>query len=155
MEEKIQNVTIREVTKDDAASLYVLMRQYIVDFYQRPEPNEEDLKGLIKHLIDHPSAGLQFVAEKEDGELIGFATLYFTFSTLQVKKAAILNDLFITESGRGQKVGEKLFTHCLSYIREKQYAYMTWETAKDNYTAQSLYNKMGGKTSDWLVYEIE
>lgn len=32
---------------------------------------------------------------------------------------------------------------------------MTWETAKDNFVAQGLYNKMGGRQSDWLVYEIE
>jgi GNAT superfamily N-acetyltransferase len=150
----LNNITIRLVNKEDITQLRGLMVQYIVDFYQRPQPNEEELSQLITHLIDHPSSGLQFIAEKE-GELIGFATLYFTFSTLQVKKAAILNDLFVTASGRGQKVGEQLFQRCLAYIRENHFAYMTWETAKDNLVAQTLYNKMGGKTSDWLVYEIE
>lgn len=150
----LNNVTIRIVNKDDIIPLHDLMVQYIVDFYQRPQPKEEELKNLIHHLIENPSIGLQFVAEKE-GELIGFATLYFTFSTLQVKKAAILNDLYVTSSGRGQKVGEQLFQRCLSYIRENEYAYMTWETAKDNHIAQTLYNKMGGHISDWLVYEIE
>jgi len=29
----------------------------------------------------------------------------------------------------------------------------TWETAKDNLVAQSLYNKMDGQLSEWLVYE--
>lgn len=150
----LNNVTIRQVNKDDISQLYGLMVQYIVDFYQRPQPVEEELKELIHHIIDNPSAGIQFVAEVE-GNIVGFATLYFTFSTLQVKKAAILNDLFITSSGRGHKIGEKLFQSCLSYIRENKFAYMTWETAKDNHIAQSLYNKMGGNTSDWLVYEIE
>jgi GNAT superfamily N-acetyltransferase len=154
METAINNYLIRPVHVDDISKLYPLMIQYIVDFYQRAEPKENDLKGLIHYLIEHPSAGIQFVAEKE-GELLGFATLYFTFSTLQVKKAAILNDLFVVEKGRGQKVGEQLFNRCLSYIREKNFAYMTWETAKDNLIAQGLYNKMGGHISDWMVYEIE
>jgi ribosomal protein S18 acetylase RimI-like enzyme len=150
----VNNITIRPVNKGDIQQLKVLMIQYIVDFYQRPVPNDEELISLINHLIENPSVGLQFVAEK-DGELVGFATLYFTFSTLQVKKAAILNDLFVTEKGRGQKIGEQLFQCCLSHIRENKYAYMTWETAKDNLIAQGLYNKLGGKISDWLVYEIE
>jgi ribosomal protein S18 acetylase RimI-like enzyme len=150
----VNNITIRPVNKGDIQQLKVLMIQYIVDFYQRPVPNDAELINLINHLIENPSIGLQFVAESE-GELVGFATLYFTFSTLQVKKAAILNDLFVTEKGRGQKIGEQLFQCCLSHIRENKYAYMTWETAKDNLIAQGLYNKLGGKISDWLVYEIE
>jgi ribosomal protein S18 acetylase RimI-like enzyme len=150
----LNNITIRPVNNADIHQLQILMVQYIVDFYQRPQPNDEELINLINHLIDNPSIGLQFVAER-NGELVGFATLYFTFSTLQVKKAAILNDLYVTEKGRGQKIGELLFQCCLSHIRENEFAYMTWETAKDNLIAQGLYNKLGGKISDWLVYEIE
>ncbi|MEW9053130.1 MAG: GNAT family N-acetyltransferase [Neobacillus sp.] len=151
---KRMNVVVRRANVEDIQSLKGLMFQYIVDFYKKPRPAEEDLTGLIQHLQNNPASGLQFVAEK-DGELVGFATLYFTFSTLQVKKAAILNDLFVSPEARGLKVGENLFQTCLAYIRENGYAYMTWETAKDNVVAQSLYNKSGGQISDWLVYEIE
>jgi ribosomal protein S18 acetylase RimI-like enzyme len=146
-------IVIRPASNQDVPELYNLMRQYIVDFYRQPEPNENDLKGLINHLLDHPSSGLQFVAE-ENGELVGFATLYFTFSTLSVKRQAILNDLFVAPNVRGKKVGEKLFQTSLDYIRENDFSSMTWETAKDNVVAQSLYNKMGGKLAQWLFYEI-
>jgi GNAT superfamily N-acetyltransferase len=67
----------------------------------------------VNHLLDNSLSGLQFVVEK-NGRLLGFATLYFFFSTLQVKKSAILNDLFILPDARGQKLGEKLFQTCLS-----------------------------------------
>ncbi|RXI98591.1 GNAT family N-acetyltransferase [Anaerobacillus alkaliphilus] len=144
---------IRQVVKEDAKDLVQLMKNYIVDFYQKPEPKEEDVEALIHRLIMEPSSGIQFVAEKEE-KLVGFATLYFSFSTLQLKKVAILNDMFINEDARGEKIGEQLFQTSLSYIRENDFAYMTWETAKDNLIAQSLYNKMGGKISEWLVYEM-
>ncbi|GHI00374.1 GNAT family N-acetyltransferase [Neobacillus kokaensis] len=144
---------IRRAVQQDVNNLYKLMRDYIVDFYQRPEPNEAELKGLIQHLLENPSSGLQFVAE-ENGKLIGFTTLYFTFSTLNVKRQAKLNDLFVAPGSRGKKVGEKLFQTCLEYIRANHFSGMTWETAKDNHTAQALYKKMGGEVSDWLFYEI-
>jgi GNAT superfamily N-acetyltransferase len=147
-------LTIRNADERDISQIYELMLDYIVDFYKKPKPNETELKNLIKHLLEHPEAGLQFLAEK-DGKLVGFATLYFTFSTLQVKRAAILNDLFVTTEARGHKAGERLFETCLAYIREHDFAYMTWETARDNLVAQGLYNKMGGQVSEWLVYEIE
>ncbi|CAM3884831.1 GNAT family N-acetyltransferase [Mesobacillus thioparans] len=145
---------LRNAEEKDTPELFDLMVQYIVDFYKKPMPDETELKNLIRHLLEHPETGLQFVAEKE-GQLLGFATLYFTFSTLQVKRAAILNDLFIKETARGEKAGEQLFKKCLAFIRENDFAYMTWETGKDNLAAQGLYDKMGGKQSDWLVYEIE
>ncbi|MEW8969965.1 MAG: GNAT family N-acetyltransferase [Mesobacillus sp.] len=150
----MMELTIRKAEEGDISELYNLMTQYIVGFYKKPEPNEADLKKLIQHLQEHPESGIQFVAEIEE-EVVGFATLYFTFSTLQVKRAAILNDLFVSAGARGQKAGEQLFAKCLAYIRENDFAYMTWETAKDNDVAQSLYNKMGGMQSDWMVYEIE
>lgn len=150
----MDKIIYRPSNESDIPQLYNLMIQYIVEFYKQPQPNEAELKKLIEHLIDHPSVGLQFVAEKE-GKLIGFATLYFTFSTLQVKQAAILNDLFVLHSARGQKVGEQLFESCLLYIREHNFAYMTWETAKDNLVAQGLYDKMGAQRSEWLVYEMD
>ncbi|MGV3487992.1 MAG: GNAT family N-acetyltransferase [Tuberibacillus sp.] len=145
---------IRQAKRQDIDQLYDLMKQYIVDFYKRPEPKEYDLKGLIAHLLEHPSSGLQFVAD-EDGVLIGFATLFFSFSTLAVKRTAVLNDLFVSPQARGKKAGEKLFQTCLDFIRENDFSSMTWETAKDNIVAQSLYNKMGGKISEWLLYEIK
>ncbi|GER66534.1 N-acetyltransferase [Weizmannia acidilactici] len=149
----MRNFLIRKATKEDVPQLCALMQTYIVDFYKQPQPKEDDLISLIHALLDHTEKGMQFVAEK-DGQLIGFATLYFTFSTLKVKGAAILNDLFVVQHERGQKAGERLFQQCLSYIRENGFANMTWETAKDNLVAQKLYEKMGAKQSKWLAYEI-
>lgn len=148
-----QEVLIRKATHQDIPELYQLMIGYIVDFYKQPKPKEEELKGLIEHLLNNPASGLQFVAELE-GQLVGFATLYFTFSTLRVKRQAVLNDLFVKPDIRGKKVGEKLFQTCLQYIRENGFCSMSWETAKDNVVAQSLYNKMGGELSPWFFYEI-
>ncbi|MFH5181401.1 GNAT family N-acetyltransferase [Paenibacillus sp. TAB 01] len=149
----MNDTVIRAVHEQDIPQLLDLMVQYIVDFYNRPMPNEQSLENLIRQLLANPASGMQFCAER-DGKLVGFATLYFTFSTLQVKRAAILNDLFVLTEARGAKLGEKLFQVCLAFVRENDFAYMTWETAKDNLIAQSLYNKMGGHLSEWVSYEM-
>ena len=149
-----QSIDIRPASNQDVNELYILMMQYIVDFYKQSEPNENELKGLITHLLENPSVGLQFIAE-ENGELHGFSTLYFTFSTLKVKRQAKLNDLFVAPHARGKKIGERLFQRNVDYIRENDFSSMTWETAKDNIAAQALYKKLGGNLSEWLFYEIK
>lgn len=145
---------IRQASKEDVHQIVPLMISYIVDFFKRTNPGAPAVQNLVTHLIDHPEQGIQLIAVDEE-TIIGFATLYFTFSSLQAKRAAVLNDLFVQQSARGKKVGEALFFNCLKYIRDNSFAYMQWETDKDNYVAQSLYNKMGGHISDRLIYEIE
>lgn len=147
-------MNVRTVTREDVPKLVHNMLSYIVDFYQRPHPGEEAVTGLVEYLLDHPKAGIQFVAE-ENGQLVGFVTLYFTFSTLRVKRVAILNDLFVCATHRGKGVGETLFQHGLTYIRANKFAFVEWKTAKDNLVAQSLYEKMGGRLSEWLSYELQ
>lgn len=152
----MDDLRIRPVTKQDIPQLMELMYQYIVDFYKCPRPSEESLEKLITHLLENPYEGIQFVAEKElNGCLVGFSTLYFTFNTLEVKRMAILYDLFVSPETRGLKIGEKLLRTCVEYIRENDYSHMFWETAHDNLAAQSLYDKIGAKKAVWLNYEIK
>ncbi|MEH7098286.1 GNAT family N-acetyltransferase [Neobacillus vireti] len=150
----METVKIRHATIDDIPQLFNLMNQYIVDFYNCPRPREEALKKLINHLLENPYEGIQFVAETETNRLVGFATLYFTFNTLEVKRMAFLYDLFVTPKIRGQKIGERLLNSCLSYVRENDYSHMFWETAHDNEVAKNLYDKIGAKKQVWLNYEI-
>jgi hypothetical protein len=70
--------TIRKAETRDLEPLTELMRQYIVDFYQSPMPPIERVHGLIRMCLERRE-GQQFVAERK-GELVGFATMYFTYS---------------------------------------------------------------------------
>ncbi|MDQ0872542.1 GNAT superfamily N-acetyltransferase [Paenibacillus sp. V4I3] len=144
-------VTIREAVIQDIPQLKTLMLAYIVDFYQYRQPEDEKLNGLIHQLLEQKE-GIQFVAETEEGTLVGFATLYFTFSTLRASKIAIMNDLFVIEAERGQGAAAKLFAACKGYAARNGYANLTWTTAKDNFRAQAFYDKMGGDRSDWQTY---
>lgn len=144
--------TVRRAAAADRAQLTELMYLYIVDFYKRPRPAEAALHGLMARL-DSGEIGLQFVAE-EAGRLVGFATLYWTWSTLRCQPATIMNDLYVVEGARGTGVAEALFRACEGYTRENRYAYMAWETDPDNDRAQRFYAKMGGKKGDTVHYWI-
>ncbi|MCR2823612.1 GNAT family N-acetyltransferase [Lederbergia panacisoli] len=143
---------IRTVEHYDLNNLTDLMYQYIVDFYKRPKPPIEKIHNLIETLIEK-NKGIQFVAE-QDGNLIGFATLYFSFSTTKADKITVMNDLFVVENFRGTGVAQELFKSCETFTKENGYASMSWVTATDNYRAQRFYEKMGGSLGKWLNYSI-
>ncbi|TMV49021.1 GNAT family N-acetyltransferase [Paenibacillus mesophilus] len=145
-------VTIRNAETKDINPLTELMYQYITDFYKRPRPSSGKIHSLISTLLEH-TKGIQFVADKE-GELLGFATLYFSFSTTKADKITIMNDLFVVEDARGTGVAQQLFKTCEQFTNENGYAYMSWVTATDNKRAQRFYEKMGGSVEAWLNYSI-
>ncbi|UAL50445.1 MULTISPECIES: GNAT family N-acetyltransferase [Metabacillus] len=146
------SLIIRHPNEMDFVALTALMYEYIVDFYQCPKPPEHKIHQLIKTL-QQEEKGIQFLAE-ENGKAVGFATLYFTYSTTRAEPITIMNDLYVQEAYRGSKAAEKLFKSCQTYSKQHQYAAMTWETARDNARAQRFYEKMGGRKGDFLTYSI-
>ncbi len=90
----------------------------------------------------------------EGQQPIGFATLFFTFSTLSASKISVMNDLYVKKEWRGKDVATKLFNTCRTYSKDNGYSKMEWVTAKDNFRGQGFYDKMGGKKSEWLFYNI-
>ncbi|RTE09089.1 GNAT family N-acetyltransferase [Paenibacillus whitsoniae] len=150
----MSQVIVREAVPHDVPALRELMLAYIVDFYQYPAPEEDKLNALIHKLLDQ-IVGIQFVAVAEDGGLVGFATLYFTYSTLRATQVTVMNDLFVVASERGKDVAAKLFLACKAYSAKHGYGNMSWVTARDNARAQAFYDKMGGQRSDWQDYSID
>lgn len=145
-------VVVRRARFADTDQLCRLLTEYIVDFYRHPRPPDEKLRALVQTLLQRVE-GIQFVAAHSDA-LVGFATLYFTYSTLRAQKVTIMNDLYVTEDFRGSGVGTALFNACHAFTRENGFAYMTWETARDNHRAQRFYEQMGARRSAWIAYSI-
>lgn len=145
---------IRQVETRDIPALMPLMLGYIVDFYQEAHPGVDRLDAFIRHLLENPEEGVQFVAE-DDGVLAGFSTLYFIWSTLKIKRFVVMNDLFVAESYRGHHVGEILMKAVIHYAEERNLMPIQWETGHDNVVAQRLYQKMGGRISPTLHYELD
>jgi ribosomal protein S18 acetylase RimI-like enzyme len=148
------NYTVRQATTADIPGLMKLMNEYIVDFYQFRQPADEQLAALIELLLEGRE-GIQFVAEAEGQSLIGFVTLYFTFSTLRASRVVVMNDLYVQEAYHGSGVAAGLFNACKAYTASHGYANMSWSTAQDNYRAQRFYAKMGGEQDSWISYSID
>ncbi|MGZ4164903.1 MAG: N-acetyltransferase family protein [Tumebacillaceae bacterium] len=146
------NVTVRQTTREDRDEVIRLMKGYL-DFYKVEHPADSKLHDLLDTLEAAPERGLQFIAEV-DGTAVGFATLYSTFSTLRAQKAMVMNDLFVDPSQRSTGVGHALFQACKAYVQENGYAFMSWETAHDNETAQRFYDREGGQRGNWVSYSI-
>jgi len=144
---------VRPPTPADRDALLLLMDAYIVGFYHAPRPPRERLEALVDRLAEGDE-GAQLVVEVDAGRLLGFATLYFTWSTLRADRIAILNDLYLDDRARGTGAATALFQGARALAWERGCTEMEWQTAADNHRAQAFYAKMGGKRGDWVSYSI-
>ena len=147
-------VHVSRVTEADLGELLPLMRGYS-DFYE-VNPSDEALLEMSRALIANPDFdGVQFIARDHDGSALGFATIYWMWSTSRAARIGVMNDLFTVAAARRRGVGEALITTCLDAVRERGAVLLQWQTARDNHTAQALYERVGGIREEWYDYYLE
>jgi GNAT superfamily N-acetyltransferase len=129
------------------------MRGYC-DFY-KVSPSDEELIALSGALIADPEhEGVQLIARDGDGRAIGFATLYWTWSTTDAARLGVMNDLFVTEAARGTGAADALIRACRDECASRGIKRLSWQTALDNHRAQAVYDRVGGTREQWLDYWI-
>lgn len=133
---------------DGVSNLFNLYRM----FYQQVSDLER-AKTYIKDRLENKDS-IIFVVKNQQ-KIVGFTQLYPTFSSISMKRAWILNDLYVDAEARKQGIGEMLLHKAKDFAIETGAKSITLETAPDNDVAQRLYEKNGYKRdSQFYHYEL-
>ncbi len=142
-------------------------RHYVVDLFDKyrifyKQPTDKELADrFIKERLENNESIIFVAFAEQNGQAIpvGFTQLYPKYSSVRAAKNWILNDLFVEANYRRKGIDEKLIQTAIKFAKEKDAKFLQLETAKDNYTAQSLYESIGFKKQeldrDLLLYRIE
>jgi len=122
------------------------------EFYNQPSDLEQAEQFLKERLQKEES--IIFLAYL-DAQPVGFVQLFPIFSSVAMKKAFLLNDLFVAEHARKQGVAMRLIEECYAYCKNEDARYITLETATDNKQAQKLYEKLGMKIDQDVFHYIK
>jgi ribosomal protein S18 acetylase RimI-like enzyme len=141
---------IEVVSKENLHEVLPLIRQYQT-FYKVADISDSRNKEFFSQFGESNPSGCQFLYRQNDS-VVGFATVYFSYSSTLAAKVAVLNDLFTVPEMRGRGIGRKLIEHCRNFAAEKDAARLQWLTAPDNKQAQSLYESIDTGKSTWLLY---
>jgi GNAT superfamily N-acetyltransferase len=123
-------------------------------FYEVEEIDEERNRAFFRRFLAPSEDGLLLGAHG-GGELLGYACLYWHFSSTKAVETVLMNDLFVTEEARGRGVGRALIEAGAAVARDRGAAQLEWATAPDNHTAQRLYDSTGAERSEWVEYDLE
>ncbi|HXS45962.1 MAG TPA: GNAT family N-acetyltransferase [Solirubrobacterales bacterium] len=122
-------------------------------FYGVEDIDEERNRAFFSHFLAPSESGMLLGAWREQ-ELVGYACLYWHFTSLVPAETVLMNDLYVDDTCRGQGIGRTLIEASARIARERGAHRLEWATAPDNKTAQRLYDSTGAERSEWVEYEL-
>lgn len=128
---------------DDVAALF--------DAYRTFYGKESDLDGaraFIRERMALRESVIFLARDARHGTAAGFTQLYPIFTSTQMRRAWLLNDLYVDAGHRRRGVGAALLSRAHRHGEDTGAAYLLLETAHDNSHAQKLYEAQG-----WEPYE--
>lgn len=142
---------IEAVSEKNLEEVLPLIRQY-QEFYQVPVIDEARNREFFSRFSEDGNDGCLFLYRNDEGAVVAFATVYFTFVSSIPGRVGVMSDLYTVPSHRGKGIGKRLVNHCLEFALNKGAARLQWLTAEDNEKAQVLYDSLNTKKSTWKVY---
>jgi ribosomal protein S18 acetylase RimI-like enzyme len=143
----------RAATEADLPPLMPLLRGYCAFYGTNPE--DAGLERMVRALIAaRDEDGFLLVATEDAGEVVGFAACGWKWSSLRGARIVVLEDLFVAERARGRGHADALIDATAAIARRHGAPVVTWLTAPDNYRAQAVYNRAGGRAEPFLEYEL-
>jgi GNAT superfamily N-acetyltransferase len=122
-------------------------------FYEVEDVDEERNRSFFRRFLA-PSEDGMLIGARDGGRFLGYACLYWHFSSTLARETVLMNDLYVEADARGKGVGRALIEASRDVARKRGAAHLEWATAPDNLTAQRLYDSTGAERSEWLEYEL-
>lgn len=125
----------------------------LFDAYRQHYEQAPDLEGAAAYLAERfaNKDSAIYVAE-DNSTLIGFTQLYPVFSSIGMKKAWILNDLFVDPAHRRKGAARGLIAVSRELGQTTSARYIMLQTHITNTPAQALYEEEGFKRDEEFYY---
>lgn len=105
------------------------------------------LFGADPHVFCH-------VAEV-DGQVVGIALWFLTYSTWEARHGIWLEDLFVVPEHRGSGIGTALLRTLAGICRDRGYRRLEWCVLDWNEPSIRFYESIGARPqSDWTTYRL-
>lgn len=130
------NFDIRKANEDDFEEVLSLIKEFSL-FQKTPEKVSITLDQLRKD-----KDIFQCLIVISGGEIIGFASFYFTYYSWS-GKGLYLDDLYVKQLYRKQSIGKKLLDAILDLAKKEQCKNVRWLVSEWNLNAINFYKRMG------------
>ena len=145
--------TIRAATEDDVPLVFDLICELATY-----EKLRDEVVGTPEVLRDSLFArrDAEALIVEADGEAVGYAIFYTTFSTFECRSGIWLEDVYVRPEHRRGGVGRRILEHLAALALERGHVRLEWCALEWNEPALNFYAKLGARRlDDWRMLRLE
>jgi GNAT superfamily N-acetyltransferase len=144
---------VRVARPEDATSLWELIGE-LADYEGLAASLRGDAQLLAETLFDRQAA--EALIAEADGEAVGYAVFFATFSTFECRPGLWIEDLFVRQARRGQGIGRALLAHVAALAVDRGCARLEWSALDWNEPALRFYNGLDATPLErWRALRLE
>jgi len=146
-------VEVREVTPADIGLLLTMIRE-LAEYEKLSDQLRTTEELYERALFGEPPSAEALIAE-QDGEPIGYAVYFSTFSTFLAIQGIWLEDLYVRPEHRKAGAGRALLAAVAARLRERGGERLEWAALDWNELALGFYRALGAKAqSEWITHRL-
>lgn len=145
-------VRVEPISRQELETLLPLIAAY-QRFYEVEDVDAERNRAFFSRFLAPSEEGMLLGAWRGES-LVGYACLFWSFTSLVPAETVLMNDLYVDQTHRGEGIGHALIEASARVGRERGAHHLEWATAPDNEAAQRLYDSTGAERSEWVEYEL-
>ena len=152
--ETAMTLEIRPAQPADAAQILA----FIVELAEYERARHEVVASLedIQRSLFADGASARALICLRDGEPIGYAVYFFSYSTWLGRNGIYLEDLYVTPQQRGSGAGKQLLRHLAREACAHDCGRLEWSVLDWNEPAIRFYESIGASAQgEWIRYRME
>jgi GNAT superfamily N-acetyltransferase len=148
------DLQIRPATEEDAQVLFDLIME-LATYEKLADKVAGDPEVLRRSLFEERAAEA-LLLETPDGEAIGYAIFFTTFSTFECRSGIWLEDVYVRPEHRRGGIGKAVMEHLAQLTLKRGHVRLEWVALDWNEPALNFYEKLGARRlDDWIIHRLE
>ena len=147
------NIVIRDAQARDAAQIHAFIVELAI--YEKAEHEVIASVADIERSLFEPGSPARGLICEINGQPVGFAVYFLSYSTWLGRKGLYLEDLYVSPQHRGSGAGKRLLRHLARLAFDSGCGRFEWSVLDWNEPAIQFYQSLGAKPqSEWVRYRM-
>ena len=150
----VNDLEIRAATEADVTVLFDLILE-LASYEKLSDAVSGDAEVLRRSLFEQKAAEA-LLLETADGEAVGYAIFFTTFSTFECRSGIWLEDIYVRPEHRRGGIGRAVMEHLAQLAQKRGHVRLEWVALDWNEPALDFYEGLGARRlDDWIVHRLE